>query len=212
MEMLKPLRSAIGLGDIAAEYTNNLNKSANARIKAKVDYKKSEVNVFCQEMKELVNSQTRDIEGDFTMDIGPYAALNVYSRYKQNLRSWVKETKANRQRCINQIHTIQLLPNKTPITSMSTTCVSNSFGATSSSDKDLESNSIVSSDNQKENLLPLSVSWKEAGLSEEVFGSMWEKAACLVVDEGSITAAPGLLNAKMFASFSCPQSLMLLLY
>ena len=34
---------------------------------------------------------------------------------------------------------------------------------------------------------------------------MWEKAACLVADEKSITAAPGLPNAKMVASYSCPQ-------
>ena len=34
---------------------------------------------------------------------------------------------------------------------------------------------------------------------------MWEKAARLVVNEGFITAAPGLPNAKMVAGFSCPQ-------
>jgi len=34
---------------------------------------------------------------------------------------------------------------------------------------------------------------------------MWEKAAGLVVDERSITAALGLPNGKMVASFSCPQ-------
>ena len=92
-KMLKPLRSAVGLGDIPAEYTNNPNESANARIKAKVDYKKSELNAFCHEMKELIESQTNDIEGAFTMDIGPYSVSNAYSRYKQNPRSWVKETK-----------------------------------------------------------------------------------------------------------------------
>jgi len=92
--MLKPLRLAIGLGDIPAEYTNNPNESANAQIKAKVDYKKSELNVFCHEMKELVDSQTHDIKGAFIMDIAPYAVFNAYSRYKQNPRSWVKETKA----------------------------------------------------------------------------------------------------------------------
>ena len=47
-KMLKPLRSAVGLGDIPVEYTNNPNESANDWIKAKVDYKKSELHVFCQ--------------------------------------------------------------------------------------------------------------------------------------------------------------------
>ena len=211
-KMLKPVRFSVGLGDIPANYTNNPNESANARIKAKVDYKKSELHVFCQEMKELVNSQTHDIESAFTMDIGPFAVSNAYSRYKQNPRIWVKETKAFRQRCINQIHKIQLLPTKAPATSMLTTSASeNSLGAaqlTSNSDKDSVSQSNdnqLSSDDQKENFVQLSVSWKEAGLSEEIFGSMWKKAAHLVVDEGSITAAPGLPNARMVASSSCPQ-------
>ena len=181
-KMLKPLRSAIGLGDIPAEYTNNPNESANAQIKAKVDYKKSELNAFCHEMKELVESQTNDIEGAFTMDIGPYSVLNAYSRYKQNPRSWVKETKAYRQRYISQIHKIQLLPSKPLTTFTSTSCVSeNSLSVMSNSDKDKELQSednVVSSGIQNKNLLPLSVSWKEAGLSEEVFGNMWEKACC----------------------------------
>ena len=71
--LLTLLSSAIGLGDIPAEYTNNPNESTNAQIKANVDYKKFEVNVFCQEMKKLLDSQTHDIEGAFSMDIGPYA-------------------------------------------------------------------------------------------------------------------------------------------
>jgi len=49
------------------------------------------------------------------------------------------------------------------------------------------------------------VSWKVAGFSKEVFGRVWEKVARLVVDEGSILVAPGLLNANMVASFSGPQ-------
>ena len=143
-KMLKPLRSAVGLGDIPAEYTNNPNESANVRIKAKVDYKKSELNAFCHEMKELIESQTNNIEGAFTMDIGPYSVSNAYSRYKQNPRSWVKETKVYRQRYISQIHKIQLLPSKPPTTFTSTTCVSeNSLSVMSNSDKDKELQSQV---------------------------------------------------------------------
>ena len=47
-KMLKPLRVAVGMGEIPAAYTNNPNESANARIKEKVDYKKSELSTFCQ--------------------------------------------------------------------------------------------------------------------------------------------------------------------
>ncbi len=51
--MLKPLRIKAGLRNPPVAYTNNANESANARIKAKVDYKKSDLNVFCNEMKDL---------------------------------------------------------------------------------------------------------------------------------------------------------------
>ena len=57
----------------------------------------------------------------------------------------------------------------------------------------------------KKNSLPLSVTWKEVGLSEENFKGMWEKAASLVADEKAIMDAPGLSDAKMVASYTCPQ-------
>ena len=69
--MLKPLRIRAGLGNPPAMYTNNANESANARIKAKVDYKKSDLNVFCNEMKSLVERQFRDVERAFTLNTGP---------------------------------------------------------------------------------------------------------------------------------------------
>ena len=57
-KMLKGLREKVGLGSPPVQFTNNPNESVNAWIKEKVDYKKSELNVFCQKMKELVDSQT----------------------------------------------------------------------------------------------------------------------------------------------------------
>ena len=105
-KMLRPLREAVGLGRIPNEYTNNANESANARIKAKVDYKKSELNVFCKQMKELIDSQTQDIEKAFTMDIGPFAVAAGYHQYRENPRKWVKESKSYRQKAINRIHKI----------------------------------------------------------------------------------------------------------
>ena len=54
-------------------------------------------------------------------------------------------------------------------------------------------------------MIPLSVSWEDVGLAKEVFSSMWDKAASLVVNEKSITDAPGLSNSKMVASSSNPR-------
>ena len=59
--MLKPIRSAIGLGSPPAEYTNNANECVNAIIKWKTSYMASELHTFCIKMRELVTTQTRDI-------------------------------------------------------------------------------------------------------------------------------------------------------
>jgi len=44
--MLRPLHTAVGLGEIPAEYTNNPNESANTWIKPKLNYQKSESHVL----------------------------------------------------------------------------------------------------------------------------------------------------------------------
>ena len=93
---LRPLQEAVGLGRIPNEYANNANELANARIKANVDYKKSELNIFCKQMKELVDSQTQDIEKAFTIHTGPFAVVAGYHHYKENTRKWVKESKLYR--------------------------------------------------------------------------------------------------------------------
>ena len=48
----------------------------------------------------------------------------------------------------------------------------------------------------------LSISWKDVGLSEEVYGGVWSKAAKLVHDETAITSAPGLCDSRMVISYS----------
>ena len=89
-KMLKGLREKVGLGSPPVEFANNPNESVNARIKEKVEYKKLELKVFCQKMKELVDSQTQNIERAFTMDSSPFAVAPEYVHEKQNPKKWVK--------------------------------------------------------------------------------------------------------------------------
>ena len=198
----------------------NANESANARIKAKVDYQKSELNIFCKQMKELVDNQMQDIEKAFTMDTGPFAVAAGYHQYRENPRKWVKESKLYRQKAINRIHKIKLLPripSELNSSSDSGMCSSDSslfslssgngdISADVSTEQSENATSTSTMDtNEKENVIPLSVSWEDVGLSKEVFSSMWDKAASLVANEKSITDAPGLSNSKMVASSSNPR-------
>ena len=201
------------MGQIPTEYTNNPNESTNARIKEKVDYKKSELHVFCQKMKELVDNQTLDIERAFTLDTGPYAVSDVYLQYKENPRKWVKQSTAHWQKVLSRIHKISLLPQPSvDVTSQLTNSVtldassSASYSSATIQHDEVESHkNSVNGDCTKENASPLSISWKDIGLSEDVYRGIWEKAACLVADEKSIANAPGLSDAKMVASFTFPQ-------
>ena len=54
-------------------------------LKGSWEHKKSELNVFCQKMKELVDSQTRN-----TMDSGLFAVAPEYVHKKENPKKWVK--------------------------------------------------------------------------------------------------------------------------
>ena len=187
-KMLKPLRKRIGLGDPPVPYTNNANESENAKIKSKVNYKKSELSVFCQKMKELVDEQTRNIERAFTMDSGPFVVSPGYVDVKENPQKWVKQSKAYKEKALNRLHKIPLLP--LPKENPPTTSAPASSPPANSS----------------ENIPPLSVSWKDVGLSEVVYGGMWSKAAELVADETAITGAPGLRDSRMVISYSSPRN------
>ena len=109
-KMLKPLRVKSGLGNPPKDYTNNANESTNARIKEKVNYQRSELHVFCSKMKELVDKQTRDIERAFTMDTGSYMIAEKYCSEKQNPKQWTKQSMKYKERIVNKIHKIPLLP------------------------------------------------------------------------------------------------------
>ena len=106
----------------------------------------------------------------------------AYLQYKENPQKWVKQTRAYRQRVINRIHKTDLLPQPSASIRPSEKIESDmSTSASSSSSIQCgEAGVSITTDDMKENSLPLSVTWKEVGLSEENFKGMWEKAASLV--------------------------------
>ena len=56
--MLKPIRQAAGLGNPPEQFSTNASESVNAVLKAKVDYKRSELPSFIRKFEELVKDQT----------------------------------------------------------------------------------------------------------------------------------------------------------
>jgi len=60
--MLKPVRREAGLGNPPLRFTTNASKSVNAMLKRKVDYKKNELHVFINHLKQVVDEQEKEVE------------------------------------------------------------------------------------------------------------------------------------------------------
>jgi len=56
------LRQKAGLGDPSTAFTTNASESVNAVLKSKVNYKKSELPVFIDRLKEVIKEQDEETE------------------------------------------------------------------------------------------------------------------------------------------------------
>ena len=60
--MLRPIREECGLGNPPSIFTTNARESINTLLKRKLYYKKQELPVFIEKVKELVSEQKQDVE------------------------------------------------------------------------------------------------------------------------------------------------------
>lgn len=60
--MLRPIREKAGLGIPPIAFTTNASESINAMLKKKVDYKRNELPVFLEKVKELILEQDEEIK------------------------------------------------------------------------------------------------------------------------------------------------------
>ena len=60
--LLRSLRQKAGLGDPPTAFTTNASESVNAVLKSKVNYKKSELPVFIDKLKEVIKEQDEETE------------------------------------------------------------------------------------------------------------------------------------------------------
>jgi hypothetical protein len=176
--MLKEVRIRAGLGDPPTTYTTNANESVNSLLKAKVDYKASELHIFCQKLEELVDAQSNNIERAFTIQNGPYTVAPLYSDLRNTPKDWFKLSTSAKQAYLKKIQSVEV---RVP---------------QSISNEPFDLPSV-------ENVPPLSISFSETGLTEHLFKSMWEKASLLYYHK-LISDIPGCVNGKMVASVSSP--------
>ena len=80
--MLRSKRRQCGLGDPPSSFTTNASESINAVVKNRVDYKKSDVPVFLDNLKAVIDEQQRELERAI-VDKGKY-------RFRQRFKGLVK--------------------------------------------------------------------------------------------------------------------------
>lgn len=124
--------------------------------------KKSDLKVFCNKMKSLVERQFRDVERAFTLDTGPYEVAPNYLAHKENATKWVKQSTQYKQRVVNSLYKLPLVYPKTKDSTTPSLDCENAGGECSTQ------------------TVPLSISYQDAELPGEVYAGMWTKASQLI--------------------------------
>ena len=105
--MLKPVRREAGLGNPPLRFTTNASKSVNAMLKRKVDYKKNELHVFINHLKQVVDEQEKEVERA-VISRGKYKFHPDYTHLEIKESEWFKMTKDQREKHIKKFASTRL--------------------------------------------------------------------------------------------------------
>ena len=99
--MLRPVREEAGLGSPLSAFITS--ESLNAMPKRKTDYKKHDLPVFVQHLKELIEEQQREIERAI-IGRGKYEFTKEYKYLEISEDKWFKMTTQQRERHIQKVN------------------------------------------------------------------------------------------------------------
>ena len=100
--MLRPIRVQAGLGDPPSVFMTNASESINALLKNKVEYRKNELPVFLDQLKEAIDEQEREVERA-VIDRGKYRFRSDYRYLVKHESNWFKMTASQRQAHLNKV-------------------------------------------------------------------------------------------------------------
>ena len=121
--MLRAIRQKAGLG---CSFTTNASESVNAMLKMKVDYKRNDLPVFLDKVKELSQEQDEEIK-TAVIGRGKYVVNSEFKKFVKTEEEWfVKMKEAERVRHLQRFSSFKL-----PETSQASPSLSNSVASTS---------------------------------------------------------------------------------
>ena len=85
--MLRPVREKAGLGHPPSAFTTNASESINALLKNKVEYRRNELPMFLDKLKEAIDEQERELERA-VISRGKYRFLSDYHYLVKQETDW----------------------------------------------------------------------------------------------------------------------------
>lgn len=110
--MLRPKRRQGGLGDPPIAFTTNASESVNALLKNQVEYKKSDVPVFLDNLQAAIDEQQKEIERAI-IDKGKYKFKEKFRTLVKNEDDWfLKMSLTQKENHIERVASVSLQPKK----------------------------------------------------------------------------------------------------
>ena len=85
--LLRYIRQRAGLGDPPSQFTTNASESVNALLKNKLDYKKLELTVFLDKLKEVIDEQEKELQRA-VIDHGKYRFCTDFQHLVKKQSDW----------------------------------------------------------------------------------------------------------------------------
>ena len=195
--MLKPVRTAAGLGDPPAEFNTNDSESTNSAVKQFLQFKKSDWPTFNEKIKKYIVLQQEEIDKSI-VGIGQYVLKPEFQHLAIAPRKWFTSfTEKQKLSAQEKFH-------KTSVCSPSSSnCKSLSNTSGSRQGENRECALQVEQSSQVELSVTVMSASEITQLPFLTLKQMWGKAKELLSDAGKICPAPGCSpKSRMVASFS----------
>lgn len=174
LSMIGSVRESAGLGSPPAPYTTNRNESMNNVAKAHADYRQSDWVTLVNNMYDLVQNQSMEVE-KAVYGMGEYVFKPAYKSLEIDSSKWFMMSCEQRQRHLKKVVTLQC-------TQFESSTPSSSGGHSHRS---------------------MSIQPEKSGIgtiSSELLRRTWIKAEKLLNSSGSICPAPGMEDGVCVAS------------
>ena len=106
--MLKPVREKAGLGSPLLQFSTNARECVNAILKSKVEYKRNELPVFIQKLKELASDQRKEFERAI-INQGNFKLRDCYSFMIIPQEKWCKMSEDAHKAHLRKFHQISVI-------------------------------------------------------------------------------------------------------